>query len=148
MTNTTTPKKGRPEHEPTPQQRRQVEMMSTFGNTPDQIAQIVGISKPTLLKHYEVELATGPILANREPQPDELPADLLREMSRTIQLTAEATVAYRDWTTSVFLQLADIAKDGIGALDRDEIEICRHVLQFVASAPTRLGIAPISGRTS
>lgn len=145
----TSKKNGRPGHAPTDQQRRQVEMMSAFGNTLDQIAQIVGISKPTLLKHYADELALGRGKADELETGDLAgPALLLQEMAQSVKLSTEAAEAFRDWTASVMLQLADIAKDGIGALDRDEIEICRHVLAFIANAPKRLGIAPISGQAS
>jgi hypothetical protein len=57
----TTPKKspGRPEHVPTDAQRRQVELMAAFGNTQEQIATLIGVTIPTLTKHYATELEMG-----------------------------------------------------------------------------------------
>lgn len=55
---------GRPPHVPTDQTRRQVEMMVSFANTQEQIAAILGITEPTLRKHYEAELAIGHVKAN------------------------------------------------------------------------------------
>jgi hypothetical protein len=55
------PKRGRgqPPFKPSPEQRRQVETLSGFGITLDQIALIIGCSKPTLIKHFSRELALG-----------------------------------------------------------------------------------------
>ena len=64
MTNETKKPRGRPPHEPTEKLRRQVEMMAAFGNTEDQICQIVGISGPTLRLHYRAELDVGFVKAN------------------------------------------------------------------------------------
>ena len=55
---------GRPLHAPTENTQRQVEMLASFGNTEDQIAQIVGISHPTLRRHYKQCLELGHIKAN------------------------------------------------------------------------------------
>lgn len=57
-------KPGRPAHEPTDQTRRQVEMMAAFGNTEDQICQILNLSKPTLRLHYRDELDVGFVKAS------------------------------------------------------------------------------------
>lgn len=55
---------GRPPHEPTDTTRKQVELMVAFGNTFDEIAQIQGITIPTLRVHYRKELDLGLIKAN------------------------------------------------------------------------------------
>lgn len=55
---------GRPQHAPTGQMRRQVEMMAAFGNTEEQICQIINISKPTLRLHYREELDIGFVKAS------------------------------------------------------------------------------------
>lgn len=55
---------GRPRHEPTEQQRKQVEMMAGCGLVPDDIARVLGISAPTLRKWYINELETGHIKAS------------------------------------------------------------------------------------
>lgn len=55
---------GRPQHAPTDQTRRQIEMMVAFGNTQDQICQIMGFSLPTLHKHYRAELDLGMVKAS------------------------------------------------------------------------------------
>lgn len=49
----------RPEHKPTAEQRKQVEAMAAYGIPQTNIALVVGISKPTLEKHYRRELDTG-----------------------------------------------------------------------------------------
>jgi hypothetical protein len=50
---------GRPEHEPNETSRRQVEMMTAIGIPQDQIAMIIGVSEPTLRKHYPDEILVG-----------------------------------------------------------------------------------------
>jgi len=47
---------GRPEHVPTQENRNKIMMMLVFGCTDEQIAQSIGISRPTLRKHYLSEL--------------------------------------------------------------------------------------------
>lgn len=54
----------RPVHQPTTEQRKQVETMAGFGITEDDIALSIGISAPTLRKHYRSELDLGHIKAN------------------------------------------------------------------------------------
>ncbi len=49
----------RPEHVPTEQSRKTVEAMSAYGVPQQQIAAVIGISKPTLEKHYRAELDTA-----------------------------------------------------------------------------------------
>lgn len=51
-------------HKPTEQTQRQVEMMAAFGNTEDQISQILGITPPTLRAHYRAELDIGFVKAS------------------------------------------------------------------------------------
>lgn len=55
---------GRPPHEPTDETRRQVQMMTAFGNTQEEIAQIIGVTQPTLRVHYRTEIDTGLSRAN------------------------------------------------------------------------------------
>lgn len=52
-------KGGRPEHEPTPELRDQVEIAAYMGMTEIQIAAAISVSKPTLRKHYVEELLNG-----------------------------------------------------------------------------------------
>lgn len=60
----TEPKKaGRPPHAPTEALRRQVEMMTAFGNTAAEICAIIGISEPTLRLHYRDEIDQGQVKA-------------------------------------------------------------------------------------
>ncbi len=47
---------GRPEHVPTAENRNKIMMMLVFGCTDEQIAQSIGVSRPTLRKHYLTEL--------------------------------------------------------------------------------------------
>lgn len=47
------------EHKPTAEQRNNVEVMSGYGLPYEQIAIVVGISKPTLIKHYRADLDRG-----------------------------------------------------------------------------------------
>lgn len=57
-------KAGRPPHEPTDAERRQVESMAGYGIPAADIAMSLQISRPTLLKHYRRELDMGHIKAN------------------------------------------------------------------------------------
>ena len=57
-------KTGRPPHKPTDDMRKTVEAMAGYGIPQTDIGLVVGISKPTLEKHYRVELDTGAIKAN------------------------------------------------------------------------------------
>lgn len=50
---------GRPEHEPTSETRKMAEKMSTYGIPQETICSCIGISLPTLHKHYRHELDTG-----------------------------------------------------------------------------------------
>ena len=52
-------KGGRPSHEPTTAQRKQVEAMAAYGIPQMDISRVIGVSKPTLEKHYRDELDTG-----------------------------------------------------------------------------------------
>jgi DNA-binding transcriptional regulator YdaS (Cro superfamily) len=55
---------GRPEHVATDQNRLMVKVMVAGGFDQPSIALVLGISKPTLRKHYKVEIATGANEAN------------------------------------------------------------------------------------
>ena len=57
-------KGGRPPHQATDANRKQVETLAGFGITEDDIAMSLEISKPTLIKHYRRELDMGHIKAN------------------------------------------------------------------------------------
>lgn len=48
---------GRPEHVPTEENRNKIMMLLVFGLTNKEIAQAIGISQPTLRKHYLQQLA-------------------------------------------------------------------------------------------
>lgn len=50
---------GRPEFKPSRAQRKKVERLVYSGMRQVDIARAIGISKPTLTKHFEEELATG-----------------------------------------------------------------------------------------
>lgn len=50
---------GRPAHQPTDKDRKMVEAVSGFGIPQDKIASVLGVSVPTLLKHYDAELRRG-----------------------------------------------------------------------------------------
>lgn len=53
-----------PEHKPTQKDRGKVEAWVASGATQDTIAKLLGISVPTLEKHYRTELDDGMNLAN------------------------------------------------------------------------------------
>jgi hypothetical protein len=55
---------GRPPHEATEKDRKQVEAMASYGVPELDIARVIGISAPTLRKWYSYELETGHIKAN------------------------------------------------------------------------------------
>lgn len=50
---------GTPDHVPTPESRRQVEMLIGYGLVHDAIAAVIGVSDETLRKHYRAELNHG-----------------------------------------------------------------------------------------
>lgn len=52
------------EHEPTDKTRSEVSALASFGVPQEDIAAYIGISKPTLAKHYPEELAFSSIKAN------------------------------------------------------------------------------------
>lgn len=52
------------EHQPTYEQRRQVETMAGFGLEQERIARVMGIDAKTLRKHYRHELDVGADKAN------------------------------------------------------------------------------------
>lgn len=56
-------RRGRPDHVPTDQTRGQVQILAIAGNKQEVIAMVVGISLPTLRKHYRRELDTAVPLA-------------------------------------------------------------------------------------
>lgn len=51
------PKGGRPAFEPTPEQRMQVSIAAGAGCSQEAIAIAIGVSKPTLMKHFKAELS-------------------------------------------------------------------------------------------
>lgn len=57
-------RRGRPEWEPTPKDRRTVETMAAYGIPEEDIALVLGKDAKTLRKHCRVELDTGLIKAN------------------------------------------------------------------------------------
>jgi len=50
---------GQPPHEPTDDSRRIVSVMRACGDTTEDIALALGVSRPTLNKHYQAELDAG-----------------------------------------------------------------------------------------
>lgn len=50
---------GRPPYEPTDKDRKMVEVLSGFGIPAEKIAHVVGVSLPTLHKHFPFELERG-----------------------------------------------------------------------------------------
>jgi predicted transcriptional regulator len=53
------PERGRPTFKPTAALRRKVEELVSCGMSQDDVARALGISTPTLTKHFEEELANG-----------------------------------------------------------------------------------------
>jgi hypothetical protein len=51
-------------HEPTPASRKQVEALAAYGIPQEEICNVVGVSLPTLHKHYRDELDTAMSKAN------------------------------------------------------------------------------------
>jgi len=49
-------KRGQPPHEPTPASRNRVTVMAACGLSQDDIAAVIGISSPTVRRHYRREL--------------------------------------------------------------------------------------------
>jgi hypothetical protein len=54
----------RPQFKPSREQRKMVEAMTGFGIPQEAIAKVVGISEPTLRKHFEREISDGVTIAN------------------------------------------------------------------------------------
>lgn len=54
---------GRPQHEPTEQQRGTVRAMAAYGVPEEDIAKVIGIDPKTLRKHYRRELDTAHVEA-------------------------------------------------------------------------------------
>ena len=57
-------KPGRPAFEPTQRGRDQVKMMAGMGIPDYEICKVIGVSEPTMRKHFWQELETGHIVAN------------------------------------------------------------------------------------
>ena len=55
---------GRPPHNPTERDRLQVRTLAAVGVTVADVAKVMGLSIPTLRKHYASELSAGSIEAN------------------------------------------------------------------------------------
>lgn len=55
-----------PSHEPTKEQRKIVEAMSSYGTPQEGIASVIGIDVKTLRKHYREELDTATAKANAQ----------------------------------------------------------------------------------
>ena len=62
----TTKKPGRPAYEADEKTRAQVKMLAAMGVPDYDIAKVIGVSSPTLRKHYMAELETGHIEANAQ----------------------------------------------------------------------------------
>ena len=58
--------RGRPTFHPTDKHRGQVDAMSRYGNPVAEIARVIGITKPTLFKHFREELDVGLTKANAQ----------------------------------------------------------------------------------
>lgn len=85
-------KNGRPPYEPNDKDRTMVRLLCAGGITQDRIAEAVGISEPTLRKHYKAELLIG------KAQMDALAvATLGKAMQRGGK---EAVAAAKWWTQS------------------------------------------------
>ncbi len=57
-------KPGQPPFVPTPDQRKQVQMLAGFGNTQDQISVITGIAVRTISRHFPQEMKNGAAVVN------------------------------------------------------------------------------------
>lgn len=64
MTTPTKRRAGRPAYEPTDKDRAQVKLLAAFGVREDDICKLLGISPPTLRKHFRDELELGHLEAN------------------------------------------------------------------------------------
>ena len=57
-------KGGRPPHQPSEATRKQVKALAAYGVPQEEIGKVIGISKPTLERHYREELDRGEVEAN------------------------------------------------------------------------------------
>lgn len=55
---------GRPPHQPTEATRKQVKALAAYGIPQEEIGRVIGVSKPTLERHYREELDRGELEAN------------------------------------------------------------------------------------
>jgi DNA-binding XRE family transcriptional regulator len=98
------PNKGRPPHVPTPKDRQTVELLTGFGLTQDKIAQVVGIERTTLWKHYQREIERGSATVEAK-----LTANLLRiaggkdgTAMRAIAFALQCRFGWRAQTDTMF----------------------------------------------
>lgn len=61
-----TRKPGRPAYQPTERDRKQVKTLAGMGVPHEQLCKLIGVSKPTLEKHFRAELDTGLAEANAQ----------------------------------------------------------------------------------
>jgi hypothetical protein len=61
---TTKSKGGHPPHPPSEATRKQVKALAAYGVPQEEIGKVIGISKPTLERHYRQELDRGEVEAN------------------------------------------------------------------------------------
>lgn len=94
MTTKTRKGRGRPEHVPTKKTRDHVALLASVGNGQETIARVIGISVPTLTRHYASELELG--LANANAK---VGANLLKQACKDDFRAVPAAIAwlkYRD----------------------------------------------------
>ncbi len=93
---------GRPPHQPTAERRRQARAMALRGIPHRHIAAVLGVSEPTLRKHYGAELAEG------MAEGASWAADRIRDLAERGHWGAlkQMAAVYLDWSDRVDLRHA------------------------------------------
>lgn len=109
--------RGRPPHEPTPELRRKVLSMRAAGASYPKICAAIGISEPTLVLHYGVELGSRSrrlapsSINNRKDHPVERPCDeaaaVQKQIGEFLNGLIVAGVPTNTWATGTIVAAVD-----------------------------------------
>lgn len=133
-------RRGRPPFKPTKEQRDIVESTSGYGIPHDQIARLIGITKPTLEKHFRNELDVGAAKANAKV------VESLYEQAVGGNVTAAIwwTKARLKWSEKVVNE--HVGKDGsdlhaadLSGLSVDNLRYLRGIAKILANGVGEAG---------
>ena len=112
---------GRPSYKPTDEQRKMVEAMSSVGIQQDNIAKVLGISKPTLEKYFREELDVADVKANAK-----VAANLFRQATKDDPRSVVAAIFWMKtrmgWKEPVYnVHSGNIGVEHIDKMSEDEL---------------------------